>query len=59
LLCLVRIPAMRPDLRPVVRSVGGYLSGLYPEHKEIAVDTDASADRISQMVHELPQAPQS
>ncbi len=56
-LCLVRSPAMRPDLRPTVRAVGAYISGLYPENKVDTVETKENADRIERLVHDLPQTP--
>ena len=58
-LCLVGSPAMRPDVRPAVRAVGAYISGLFPEEKPSTADADKQAKRVLEVVHELPQTPRN
>lgn len=48
---------MRPDLRPIIRSVGHYISSLYPEEKVSTMENRETAYRVERLVHELPQTP--
>ena len=50
---------MRPDLRPAVRAVGAYISGLFPEDKPSTAEADKQAKRVLEVVHELPQTPRN
>lgn len=54
---LVRNPAMGPDLRPAVRCIGEYISGLFPEQKVSTAVADNQAERVLLLVHDLPQTP--
>ncbi len=64
-LCLIRSPAMRPDLRPAVRAIGAYLSDLYPDDKVDTAATNKRAEHlqglidIQRIIHELPQTPRN
>ncbi len=59
ILGLVQNPTMRPDLRPAVRAIGAYISGLYPEEHVRTVEEIDPAKGLLRLVHELPQTPRS
>ncbi len=58
-LCLIRELALRPDLRPAIRSLGESISGLYPEQKSSTVESKDNAERNERLIYEISQTPRN